>query len=548
MTGPPPTASPPLTINAPVEDVPQSNRFVRGSFFVRDCYPAYYDKIIESLTVHTSTKRLISVTGTPGIGKSIFYLYFFLKYKKEHPDERLLTASYTKERKLEECKLWKSANEVNAGCKDGEDPLLVKEYESIPKDACALYLYDGPPDMKPKGSSTKMIAFTCPNAGWFGMTSKYEEHSKVYMPNWTLSEIEMANDALQLKLAQNDLKVRFDLFGGTVRYTLVPDATFVEDGRSYIQTALSKISTIDQVRDCFEGTSSLDQIVHRLMHYNVCETDWTKATLKPASKFVAALMQERLDKKLDSDRRRLMHWLDGAGSASAFAGWLFENFVHEIFLKGVSFSMRSLGESTGMSALDIDATAGFYRRFKLEVPLEDVFLRVYQMPESSTLQALDSYILTKDGLWMFQVTRAMNHDVDLEGILKLLEFLGVIDKVRENPNFAKLVFVVPLAMSGKFSAQKITKDPIFQGMSEPAVLAADCSMVPGIKMEKNRKLTEIGINNIGELLADNSERTSFTRSAVRKFRSNLKSLKDADFIESLPQYVIGVDYGVTSVG
>jgi len=41
--------------------------------------------------------------------------------------------------------------------------------------------------------------------------------------------------------------------------------------------------------------------------------------------------------------------------------------------------------------------------------------------------------------------------------------------------------------------------------------------------------------------------TSFTRSVVSKFKDNLKSLKEAEFIGKLDQYVVGVDYSASSV-
>ena len=80
------------------------------------------------------------------------------------------------------------------------------------------------------------------------------------------------------------------------------------------------------------------------------------------------------------------------------------------FLKGGTFPLRSLGTSKVTSDLDIKATVCFYNRFKLDVPLEEVFLRDYQMPESSTLQN----ILTDAGLWMFLMTRSVQHHTDLE--------------------------------------------------------------------------------------------------------------------------------------
>jgi hypothetical protein len=40
---------------------------------------------------------LISVTGTPGIGKFLFYLYFFIRYRAEDPNEKIITAAFSKQ-------------------------------------------------------------------------------------------------------------------------------------------------------------------------------------------------------------------------------------------------------------------------------------------------------------------------------------------------------------------------------------------------------------------------------------------------------------------
>lgn len=55
----------------------------RPEFYVRECYATYYDEILRLL----SRKHLevVTVTGTPGIGKSMFFAYFLWRYSQEHP-------------------------------------------------------------------------------------------------------------------------------------------------------------------------------------------------------------------------------------------------------------------------------------------------------------------------------------------------------------------------------------------------------------------------------------------------------------------------------
>mmetsp|Transcript_2727 Transcript_2727/g.7610 ORF Transcript_2727/g.7610 Transcript_2727/m.7610 type:complete len:407 (+) Transcript_2727:430-1650(+) len=402
--------------------------------------------------------------------------------------------------------------------------------------------------MEPKGCSTRMLAFSCPNAIWLGITSKYEDHVTVYMPNWDPLELRLATDALHLKLDEQELAKRISLFGGTARYTLTSDADFIRTGKKALSTALVQIETVEHVRRCFEGTMDLDQVVHRLLHYCVDENDWMETKLKPASKIVASMLHERLSKKLDTERQMLMRWLDGAGKASTFAAWLFENYAHETFLKGGSFPMKSLTEKSEASvALEIDATPGHYKRFKLEATLDEVLLDTYKMPEASNLQSVDSYMLAESGLCMFQMTTSFDHEEDLEGILKLLKFLSVFDKVKADPSFAKLIFVVPSKMKDKFKKQKISKDPIFDNKSHEQVMDSDCIEMKGIGRDKKRKLSDRGIRSVKDVLdayeAGNDKTPSRSiKSVVKAFKEKLSALRDADCVGNIPQFVIGLDY------
>jgi hypothetical protein len=143
---------------------------------------------------------------------------------------------------------------------------------------------------------------------------------------------------------------------------------------------------------------------------------------------------------------------------------------------------------------------------------------------------------------MFQMTRNFDHDEDLEGILKLLKYLNLEEKVKAEPSFAKLIFVVPSAMSDTFKKQKITKDPVFEGKSRAQVLASDCIEMPGIGREKKRKLNSRGIRQVLEAYDSGKHEIQFIKSAISTFQENFSSLQDVEHVEQIHQYVIGIDY------
>ncbi|OWZ23136.1 hypothetical protein PHMEG_0002033 [Phytophthora megakarya] len=64
---------------------------VDGCFYERDCYNEYYH-LIEDLIVNMH-KQCVTVTGTPGIGKSLFYAYFFERFMKSHFERWIVVAA-----------------------------------------------------------------------------------------------------------------------------------------------------------------------------------------------------------------------------------------------------------------------------------------------------------------------------------------------------------------------------------------------------------------------------------------------------------------------
>ena len=155
------------------EDLPMSDPFKGAKFYVRDCYRQYYEYIMQSLEGEFDQ---ISLTGTPGIGKSIFSIYFFQRYRREFPKATIVTASFTIYRKLEQC------------IRFGPDDLLGEKFFDIRGLEADIYLYDGPPEMDP-GVGKKMVSFTCPNYDWFNVMRKTPYHARMHLPFWSLEEL-----------------------------------------------------------------------------------------------------------------------------------------------------------------------------------------------------------------------------------------------------------------------------------------------------------------------------------------------------------------------
>ena len=164
--------------------LPMCEELQVSKFYVRDCYPTYYDYIAKimltkeeydtvcsllvidengnpskkpkvpggSLLVidengNPSEKpkvRLLTITGTPGIGKSIFYIYFFERFRKAHPTETIVTASFSDGELLECVVYYPNGN--------------TEEHDTkIPIIKGSIHLYDGPAKHPPV--KARMICF-----------------------------------------------------------------------------------------------------------------------------------------------------------------------------------------------------------------------------------------------------------------------------------------------------------------------------------------------------------------------------------------------------
>ncbi|KAL3670266.1 hypothetical protein V7S43_004579 [Phytophthora oleae] len=127
-------------------------------YYVRECYDEYYKLVKDMLD---DKDDCITVTGTPGIGKSIFYAYFFQRFRKEMKgnDMWIIAAAYR-------------GAELNAaiGYKDNDDDAkeILSDEEindfiraAWKKKKSVILLCDGPPN-RTRGW-TQTVVFTSPN-------------------------------------------------------------------------------------------------------------------------------------------------------------------------------------------------------------------------------------------------------------------------------------------------------------------------------------------------------------------------------------------------
>ena len=145
------------------------------------------------------------------------------------------------------------------------------------------------------------------------------------------------------------------------------------------------------------------------------------------------------------------------------------------------------------------------------------------------------------------MTLNIDHQINIEGLLELLETLG---KLKDTAN-VNLVFVVPKGVGGKFLVQTFKQLDVFRPqLTEEQVRELDVDEIPGIAGYKKRKLNESGISSIGQLLdakTRDPNGVSLVRSALSDFETNRQRHQYQQAILDLKQYCMELDYALPDI-
>lgn len=263
------------------EGLPVACDLPHDHIFIRFCHDFYYEAILTKLA---EGDKCVSLTGTPGIGKSVFYQDFFRRYRRDNPEHRALAAAYNKNGELKQARVY----HPNEGIVNlGEMP-KYNEHE------CDIYLIDGAPKTEPTAVQAAVI-FTSPKEDWFDQMRKYPNHGVMYFLNWTFPELQLANKALNLEIKDSALWERYLVFGGTARYTLSRKQEFVNQGLKDLNDGLKKIGSFEQLKKCFDKQKEMKDVVHRLMTYVPNDpNNLSEAPMVFASRHTSRMVYDRL--------------------------------------------------------------------------------------------------------------------------------------------------------------------------------------------------------------------------------------------------------------
>lgn len=465
----PPAATGPeatVRLESITRSLPQSYPFEGSRYYERSCYEAYYNYVNDALDEGI---KIITVTGTPGIGKSVFYLQFFQKYRHNNPTKTIVTASFNKKRKLKKCMVYKAGQE---GVLHDKIPIDIKD---------AIHFYDGPPELEPE--DYQMVTFTSPNEEWLETVQRYNKYRILYMPFWTLNELIDAKDFLNLDLDDDEIERRYKLYGGSARICLGTWHARLKVDASSMNAAIDAIDSYEKVKAYLKINPQSREISQKIFFYvpvfDQRENYPQEFQYYFCSLEVAKLVHENIMNKTNEKRTMLVNWFKGNPESASFLGWMFEGYCKEVFSNGGAFTLVPLFDQASTSE-------GATGNIELQIPAENGYIHA----DKKNYESIDGYYYdeSRKELYLFQMTFSYTHPVKGAGLIAHLTNTG-FDRVAGLK--INLVFVVSKSMD-EFKEQEIERQSPLTGDSH-------VSQLSGIGKGKSKALHGLGIITLNQL-------------------------------------------------
>jgi hypothetical protein len=552
-------------MTVPNHFIPMQYPYQKTKFYVRDCYSEYYDIIHKDLFGKDDMISVL-ITGTPGIGKSIFYMYVYMRMKKERKDTVFVLASFSKEKQLISCVILAPGKEPD---------ILDNTIQRVPFIENAIYLYDGTPNIVEQGL-VKTVIFASPNHAFIKEHSKNPTMSKYYMPLWTEREIFEAAELLELGLDYDLIQKLFFRFGGSVQYILTTDIDFREEGLDHQDRAIGSIKSwadLKKYNPNFLDVKVDDKdIIHRVFYFvpdmgktymyemrlgSIYIASAVEANLKNADEqerlklyrwlqliyerhlrsiyFAVNLKEVNLKEVDEQERLKLFRWLQSHDQTS---GWLFENYCHGVLSSGINAVAILLTD--GAHDLQLEMSPGYLRIAELE-SIEDMFRNMYSAPDIPNLPAVGYYIDTIKGMiYLFQMTVSRDHCISLENLTYVMK---KFELNKHGLPFA-LIFVVPSNMVNDYPKQKITAAHSFDDLKNRSV-----DEIRGICPKTAMKLSSLNISSQQDFYTAARDEGRLkelmdivkNKNCILKFVEIVDGIKQYKDLIDIPQFVLGIN-------
>jgi hypothetical protein len=429
---------------------------MKSRIYIRESYKEMYDIIMTMHQMKDAVKRRnkFLITGTPGIGKSLFALYFIKRYL----DENNYCAPFAFQRNKEKADIITSNGDVYKGVPYD----IYRSEKNLP------FFCDAIDKFEPDGPSVPklMIVTSSPDDSRFKEYAKSNSVVKLTMPVWSIEELSEMYDLFELERMhervidikfQNIVKKQslYDVYGG------VPRSIQSQDGEKMIDALKKKGSIV--ANNFFVGNETLGtgpdiENSYTLAHLvpptdedGICNYFRKEAVI--ASRFAIDAIIKTYNIEIFTMWKNYLKASGTGGIDAATQGRIFEwIFFEKLPAKLILYPLNEKGSSTEKIISEVTETVEIPTLKNLFDTTKDVknwTSNVLNIPISSTLESGDAFFIqgTKSSskLYILQLTVGKKHaSIKAKGLLNIVKFFYDSGyKIDSESMKMHLVFVTP---------------------------------------------------------------------------------------------------------
>lgn len=298
--------------------------------YIRQSYMDLFNIILDHLNKRKNFGGM-AITGTPGIGKSVFLFYIMWRLSQMESTKAVIL-----HRQKDNGQIFVfQKNNFWVAC-DKRDILHLLRNSST------WYLTDS---LNPPSGEVKAVTIlvASPSRDLYKDFLKYSRTVSIpyYLPVWSLEELNIVSK--WYKRSKKDVEERYCLIGGIPRFVLEMDD--VENLRILIQDSVGRLD-IEKFMQIAGGTiEKEDKISHSIVHFEVdttTEKKYLEKKLCMASKYITDMALERFVNHQYEELKNFLATASRLDSVSSCRGNLFESFAHRLLAAGGEFAVRSL--------------------------------------------------------------------------------------------------------------------------------------------------------------------------------------------------------------
>ncbi|KAI8905906.1 hypothetical protein EDD86DRAFT_211086 [Gorgonomyces haynaldii] len=390
------------------------------SIYIRQSYVDLLKIIDENRGLTERRMYRMAITGTPGIGKSMFLIYVMWRLAQRKIPTVVL------HRQKDRGRIYVFQRD---SCRIAMHYSDVVDYLGL---ATTWYLTDTlqPPPAESIAATTILVS--SPDRKHYKEFLKYSATAELhYLPVWSLDELNAMHR--EFNLTKEKVEERYLLIGGIPRYVLEKAS---HDLPKEIKNTMGRM-IVDKLYEQSFDMQLENDVSHLVVHFNV-DTTYRDGSLQFGSDYITKLALERF---LNERENKLRQFLDNSQPIPLLAtlrGNLFEAYAHRQLAAGGIFSVRSLDGRNTLSQLTLKKLemARFYEIAECQKKGN------YYIPWNPNYPCIDSYI---PAIGHFQMTVSLDHPLQQSRMAEIVQQSGI----------ERLYFVVPSTIFKEFPEQKL---------------------------------------------------------------------------------------------